>query len=218
MTPHENVPELIDEFPRRQELANIIIHTLGIIFALSAIPFLIAEAIKQNTSYVISVSVYAICFLMTFSFSSLYHGVRRRKLKSVFKKLDRISIYFLIAGTYTAIIRYYLFDNTGIVLLIILWAFVLAGILFEFFFPDKYNIFSVISYMIMGLIFVFVPEHFFASMPAGIIALVLTGVGLYVFGVIFYIWQKWSYHHAVWHLFVLGGGICHFVAVLQTVA
>ncbi|MEP7317669.1 MAG: hemolysin III family protein, partial [Panacibacter sp.] len=145
MKPHETVPEFIDEFPRRQELANIIIHILGILFALSAIPFLIAQASNQNTSHIISITVYSICFLMMFSFSSLYHGVRRRKLKMIFKKLDRISIYFLIAGTYTAIIRYYLFDTTGFILLFILWSLVLAGIIFEFFFPDKYNIFSVIS-------------------------------------------------------------------------
>ena len=70
----------------------------------------------------------------------------------------------------------------------------------------------------MGLIFVFVPNHFFASMPDGIAALVLAGVALYVCGATFYVWQKWSYHHALWHLFVLGGGICHFIAVLETVA
>ena len=132
------------------------------------------------------------------------------------KKLDRISIYFLIAGTYTAIIRFYLFDSTGVILLTILWATVLAGIFFEIRYPDKFNIFSVGFYLLMGLIFLFVPNHFFAAMPTGIMILVLAGISLYIFGVIFYVWQKWSYHHAIWHFFVLGGGICHFVAVLQS--
>ncbi|MEP6846292.1 MAG: hemolysin III family protein [Panacibacter sp.] len=129
-----------------------------------------------------------------------------------------MSIYFLIAGTYTAIIRFYLFDGIGFTLLIILWSLVLAGIFFEIFFPGKFNIFPVIVYLIMGLIFIFVPHHFFSSMPEGIMLLVLTGVALYFFGVIFYLWQKWPYHHAIWHSFVLCGGICHFVAMLQTVA
>ena len=212
------LPEFIDEFGPAQELANIIIHVVGIIFGIAAIPYLLDTVSRQNTSHIISISIYALCFLMMFTFSTLYHSARRTKLKLLFKKLDRISIYFLIAGTYTAIIRYYLFDTTGIVLLSILWSLVVAGIFFEIFFPGRYNIFSVVSYLIMGLMFLFVPDQFFAAMPAGIMWLVLCGAGLYVFGVIFYVWQKWSYHHAIWHCFVLGGGICHFVAVLQTVA
>ena len=211
-------PEYADEFGRRQELANIIIHALGVIFGITAIPFLLNMSAEQNTSHIISISIYAFCFLMVFTSSTLYHSVRRYKVKMVLKKLDRISIYFLIAGTYTAIIRFYLFDSTGIVLLIVLWSFVLAGIFFEILLPDKFNLVSVLFYLFMGLIFVFVPHHFFSSMPQGIMWLVLSGVALYFFGVIFYVWQRWAYHHAVWHSFVLAGGICHFIAVLLSVS
>lgn len=211
-------PEFVQEFPHRQELANIVIHVMGILFGIAAVPFLITMASDQNTSHIISVSIYAFCFLMLFASSTLYHATKRYKLKMLFKKLDRISIYFLIAGTYTAIVRFYLFDSTGIVLLTVLWALVLAGIFFEIFFPGKFNIISVVFYLIMGLIFLFVPQHFFAHMPVEIILLVLCGVVLYAFGVIFYLWQKWSYHHAVWHFFVLGAGIMHFVAIMLTVA
>lgn len=218
MNAQDSTPEFIDEFGKQQELANIIIHILGIMFAIVAIPFLLDFASDGNISHIICVSIYALCFLMTFTSSTLYHSVRRYKRKMLFKKLDRISIYFLIAGTYTAIIRYYLFDSIGITILSILWSLVLAGIFFEIFFPDKYNIFSLVSYLLMGLIFIFVPHHFFASMPYGVAALVLIGVALYISGVTFYVWQKWSYHHALWHLFVLGGGICHFVAMLETVS
>jgi hemolysin III len=218
MKKQEIQPEYFQEFTRRQEMANILIHILGIVFGLVAIPFLITMAKNHNTSHIISISIYAFCFLMLFACSTLYHAVRRTKLKMLFKKLDRISIYFLIAGTYTPIIRFYLFDGIGIALLVILWTLVLAGIFFEIFFPNKFNIFSVIAYLIMGLIFIFVPNHFFSSMPMGVILLVLTGVSLYCFGVIFYLWQKWTYHHAIWHFFVLGGSVCHFAALLQTVA
>jgi hemolysin III len=206
------------EFTPQQEFANIIIHVLGIAFGVIAIPFLIANAANESTSHFISISIYALCFLMVFTFSTLYHASKNQKLKCFCKKLDRISIYFLIAGTYTPIIRFYLFDTTGIVLLCILWTLVVAGILFEIFFPDKFNTFSVVFYLIMGLIFIFVPNHFFSSMPHAVVALVLAGVLLYCIGVIFYVWQKWNFHHALWHLFVLVAGICHFVAMLQTVA
>ncbi len=218
MDQHEMRPEYIDEFGRRQELANIIIHALGVVFGITAIPFLLNMSAGQNASHFISTIIYAFCFLMVFTSSTLYHSVRRYKVKMFLKKLDRISIYFLIAGTYTAIIRFYLFDSTGIVLLSVLWSFVLAGIFFEILLPDKFNLVSVLFYLVMGLIFVFVPHHFFSSMPRGIMWLVLIGVALYFFGVIFYVWQRWSYHHAVWHSFVLTGGVCHFIAVLMSVS
>lgn len=206
------------EFTPQQELANIIIHFLGIVFGVIAIPFLITEAANESTSHFISVSVYALCFLMVFCFSTLYHSIKNYKRKCIYEKLDRISIYFLIAGTYTPIIRFYLYDNIGIMLLCVLWTLVAAGIAFEIFFPNKFNTFSVIFYLIMGLIFIFVPGHFFGSMPSAIVALVIAGVILYCVGVIFYLWQKWNFHHAIWHFFVLIAGICHFIAMLQTVA
>ena len=216
----QELPEISNpEFTPEQEFANIIIHVLGILFGLIAIPFLITPAAKNETeSHIISLSIYALCFLMVFTCSTLYHALKKEKLKALCKKFDHISIYFLIAGTYTPIIRYYLYDSTGIVLLFVLWFLVIAGVFFESFYPKRSNIFSVIFYLIMGLIFLFVPEHFFASMPSGVIVLVLAGVILYCVGVIFYLWQKWKYHHAIWHLFVLTGGICHFIAMLQTVS
>jgi hemolysin III len=206
------------EFSPSHEFANIFIHCLGIVFGVVAIPFLIAQASNESTSHFISIGVYALCFLMVFCFSTLYHSIRNYRLKCVCEKLDRISIYFFIAGTYTPIIRFYLYDNVGIMLLCILWILVAAGILLEIFFQNRFNTFSVVFYLIMGLIFIFVPNHFFASMPAAITMLVLAGIVLYCIGVIFYLWRKLNFHHAIWHLFVLIAGICHFIAMLQTVA
>jgi hemolysin III len=216
----QELPEKCNaEFTPEEEWANIIIHVLGIVFGVVAIPFLITPALKnEDSSRILSMSIYGLCFLMVFTCSTLYHALKKEKLKALCKKLDHISIYFLIAGTYTPIIMYYLYDSTGIVLLSILWLLAIGGILFECFLPKRSNIFSVIFYLIMGLIFLFVPEHFFASMPGGVTTLVLAGIILYCFGVIFYLWQKWKYHHAIWHLFVLVGGICHYTAMLQTVS
>jgi hemolysin III len=207
------------EFTPEQEFANIIIHLLGVLFGIIAIPFLVSlTAQNHDASFLISITVYGLCFLMVFTCSTTYHALKKQELKCLFKKLDRISIYFLIAGTYTPIVRFYLYDNTGIIFLIVLWTLVIFGILFEIFFPDQFNVFSVIFYLTMGLIFLFAPDHFFSSMPWGIAALVLGGVVLYCLGVIFYLWQKWRYHHAIWHSFVLVAGICHYLAMLHTVS
>jgi hemolysin III len=216
----EQLPEVsIPEFTPEEEWANIVIHVLGILFGIIAVPFLITFAAKnEDSGRILSVGIYGLCFLMVFICSTLYHSLKKVKLKLLCKKFDHISIYFLIAGTYTPIIRYYLYDTTGIVLLTILWFMVFCGVLIETFLSKRSNIFSVVFYLTMGLIFLFVPGHFFSSMPPEIIILVLAGVILYCFGVIFYLWQKWKYHHAIWHLFVLIAGICHYTAMLQTVS
>ncbi len=209
-TQYKFVPKAVEtdppEFGWPQELANIIIHAAGILFGLMAIPVLVARATMiDNTAGVAGICIYGLSFLMLFVSSTLYHLSTHRQIKRRLKKFDRISIYFMIAGTYTPLIWHYMLDHTGIALLCILWGLVLTGILFEVFFPDRFNIFSVISYIIMGLIFIFVPRHFFGSLPPAVINLVIAGVVCYGIGVLFYLWQKWLYHHAIWHVLVLAG-------------
>ena len=209
----------IPEFDRGHELANILIHVLGILFGAIAVPFLISSAAAHHdTSRIISIAVYGVCFLMLFICSATYHACKTQPMRCLFLKLDRISIYFLIAGTYTPVIRFYLFDNIGIFLLIVLWTLVALGTFFEIFFPKKFNIFSVAFYVLMGWICVFVWGHFFSAIPPGVTALIIAGLIIYSAGVVFYLWQKVKYHHAIWHTFVLSGGICHFIAVLNTVS
>lgn len=207
------------EFDRPQERVNILLHIIGILFGLTAIPVLISKSVvKDDNAGVASVCIYGACFLLLFTASTLYHLSVRKKLRLFFRKLDRMSIYFMIAGTYTPIIWHYIYDSTGIALLCILWGLVLTGIIFELFFPNRFNVFSVAAYLIMGLIFLFVPRHFFSSLPPSVTALIIAGVACYCTGVIFYLWQKWAYHHALWHALVLAGGICHYVAVLKSVS
>lgn len=219
MKDHESFSNCIPEFTKEQELANVLIHAIGVLFGIVAIPILISlTAENHNISRIISIAVYGICFLMLFTFSATYHACKKEQLRCLFKKLDRISIYFLIAGTYTPVIRFYLFDNTGIFLLIILWTLTTVGTFFEIFFPNKFNLFSTIFYLVMGWICVFVWGHFFSSMPPAIMYLIIAGMLIYSVGVIFYLWQKWTYHHAIWHTFVLIAGVCHYLAVLYTVS
>lgn len=205
------------EFTLQQERIHASLHVLGILFGLVAVPMLLTSAVNNDIYSLYCLSIYGFCFISVYTFSTLYHSTTHVRLKKMFKKLDRISIYFLIAGTYTPIIRFYLYDTTGIILLTALWCFVVVGIFFEQYYPDRYPVVSITFYLLMGLIFMFVPIHFFAAMPQKIITLVLSGVVLYFIGVFFYVWQKWEYHHAVWHIFVLSGSICHFMALWYSV-
>lgn len=216
----ETLPLRLNEngFTEKEERVNTAIHALGIVFGLFAVPMLVMSAAKKGDFSFLSVVIYGLCFLMTFTFSTIYHGLRKEPTKELFKKFDRISIYFFIAGTYTPLVLHYLYDQTGMMLLTTVWALVLLGVLFEIYFVNKYFLLSVFFYLVMGWMFLFVMNRFFAAMPGSVVRLVLSGVALYSIGVVFFVWKKWRYHHAIWHLMVLIASICHYMAVMFTVS
>ncbi len=200
------------------ELVNGIIHGFGIIFGIVGIPILIAFAIKSdNTPGVIGAAIYGFCFLQLFTFSTLYHSFQHAGAKRIFEILDHISIYFLIAGTYTPFLLIYMYNVFGIALLSILWGLTALGIVFKVFFTGKWNVVSTIVYIAMGCIMIVGGRTFFDAIPAPIMIMISIGGVLYLLGVIFYLWEKYSYNHAVWHFFVLAAAVCHYVAILLAV-
>jgi hemolysin III len=200
----------------REEMVNSLIHGIGIMFGIAAIPLLtVLAARSNNVPGIVGACVYGFSFILLFTFSTLYHGFQQPAVKETLKIFDHISIYFLIAGTYTPFILIFLFNSTGILLLAILWGLTLAGIFFKIFFVNRFKLISVSLYLIMGWIMVWTGKSFFSAMPVPVIALIATGGGLYSVGVLFFLWEKWRWHHAVWHLFVLAAAICHYVAILM---
>jgi hemolysin III len=203
----------------KQELVNSIVHGFGIIFGIVGIPILIAFAIKSdNTSGVIGAAIYGFCFLQLFTFSTLYHGFQHAQVKRILEILDHISIYFLIAGTYTPFLLMYMHNSFGITLLCILWGLTALGIIFKIFFTGKWKVISTLVYIAMGCIMVVGGRTFFESIPPNILTMILIGGVLYLLGVIFYLWDRYPYNHAVWHFFVLAAAVCHYVAILLAVA
>jgi hemolysin III len=203
----------------KKELANSIVHGFGIIFGIVSIPILIAFAIKSNNIVgVIGAAIYGFCFLQLFTFSTLYHGFQNVQAKRIFEILDHISIYFLIAGTYTPFLLMYLDTPFGVTLLSVLWGLTALGIIFKILFLGRWKIFSTLIYIAMGFIMVVGGRTFFESIPSNILTMILIGCALYLIGVIFYLWDKYPYNHAVWHFFVLAAAICHYVAILLAVA
>ena len=183
-----------------------------------SIPILIAFAIKSNnTPGVIGAAIYGFCFLQLFTFSTLYHGFQHAQAKHIFHILDHISIYFLISGTYTPFLLIYMNNAFGITLLSALWGLTALGIVFKVFFTGKWNIISTLVYIAMGCIMIVGGRTFFESIPRSILTMILIGGVLYLLGVIFYLWKKYPYNHAVWHFFVLAAAVCHYVAILLAV-
>lgn len=202
----------------REERINSMTHALGILFGLVSIPILILNACDSSAfPIIIGTVIYGFSFLMVFTFSSLFHWNTNAKVRKLFLILDHISIYFLIAGTYTPFILIFINNSFGMTLLSVLWGLTLLGIFFKIFYTGRFEIVSTIIYLAMGWMLLAGANEFFANMPSPIVTLIITGAVLYSIGVLFYIKRFFAYHHAVWHLFVLSAAICHFSAVLMSV-
>ena len=205
-------------FTIKQEIVHSTIHGFGILFGIISIPILTALAAQNaNVPAIVGASIYGFTFLMLFTFSTTYHGFQQPQVKKVLEIFDHISIYFLIAGTYTPFILIYLRNSFGFMLLIILWSLTLLGIVFKIFFTGRFEIVSLIIYLAMGWILVIGGKRFFADMPSNVITFIIIGGVLYSVGIIFYLWTSFKWHHAVWHFLVLAAAVCHYVAVLLSV-
>ena len=209
---------LTPEMRLKQELVNSIMHGFGILFGIISIPILITLSVKgNNLNGIIGSSIYGFCFLMVFTFSTLYHGFQHEKVKRALKILDHISIYYLIAGTYTPLILIYNYNSFGITLLCVLWSLTIIGTVFKIFYCGKWEIISTVIYLLMGWSMLAGGNSFFLRMPNAVLQMVVAGGIIYSCGVIFYLWDRYTYSHALWHLFVLAAAICHYVAILLSV-
>jgi hemolysin III len=202
-------------YTHKQEFVNGLIHGFGMIFGISCLPVLTAIAAAHNNVHgVVGAGIYGFCFLLLFSASTLYHLVPERRAKRVLEILDHISIYFLIAGTYTPFILIYMYNTFGLTLLVTLWVLALCGIVFKSMLTGKFDVISTGIYLLMGWAIIVGGRRFFDAMPTDVVVMVATGGVLYTVGVIFYLWDKHMYTHALWHGIVLAAAICHYVAVL----
>lgn len=202
----------------RLEIANSITHGIGIIFGIAALPVLSAIAANKDHSIaVVGAAIFGFSFLLVFTFSTLYHAFQNPAVKKVLHVFDHISIYFLIAGTYTPFLLNYMMNATGITMLSVLWGLTIFGTLFKVFYTGRFNFISTLIYIGMGWILVFSGRQFFEAIPTPVLTMIIIGGVLYTLGTIFYLWEKMLYHHVIWHLFVLAAAICHYVAVLLMV-
>jgi len=201
-----------------EEIANAITHGLGVIFSLVAIPVLILYAMqKGNASMVWAVSIFGFGMLMVYCSSTLYHYAKNAETKRVLRIWDHISIFLLIAGSYTPMVIKYTDFRTSVIFLSIMWVVVVLGSLMKLFFTGRYNILSVMLYVAMGWMAIFIIKPIVNNMPPQVLYLLIASGLAYTLGVVFYLWHKLNYHHAVWHVFVLTGTVTHFFAVYNSI-
>lgn len=206
--------EPFSELELREERVNAFTHGAGVLFGLVFIPLLLIEAATRgSTTLLTGAGVYGLSFLMVFISSTLFHCYDAGKLRERLKILDHICIYFLIAGTYTPFILIFVKNDFGTRLLYTLWSLTALGTLFKLFFTGRFEWLSILIYIGMGWMLFSGGTSFFSNMPFAVVALIIAGGLLYTVGVLFYAKRWFTYHHAVWHLFVLAGAICHYVAI-----
>ena len=198
---------------RREESFNAATHALGALLGITGFILLIIFESKKTDWSLFSVIVYGLSIIILFTASTLYHSVKSEKRKHYFRIIDHISIYLLIAGTYTPVLLITLADSLGWTLFWVVWGIALFGVFLKLFYTGKFEIFSTLLYLIMGWLIVFDFSNLIASMPTnGIIFLIIAGLS-YTVGIIFYAVQRIPYNHVIWHLFVLAGAIFHYFMI-----
>jgi hemolysin III len=195
--------------------ANSITHGLGAVASIVGLAVLVAFATARNSIWdMAAVAVFGASLIILYTASTLYHSASEGKLRDALKVLDHASIFLLIAGTYTPIAAIALIDSVGVTILILIWSLAIAGVVFKLFLTGKYEKVSVALYLAMGWLVVFFGKSALAELSTGAVVLIAAGGLSYTAGVIFYLWEKLPFSHAIWHLFVLGGSVLHYFAIL----
>ena len=202
-----------------EEIANSVSHGIGLLAALIALPVLVFGAARNGTAAMVGAGIFGLTMALLYLTSTLYHAMAHDRAKRVFRVLDHSAIYLLIAGTYTPFTLGVLRGTMGWILFGLVWAIALAGIVLKAIGGIRYPRLSTGLYLGMGWLVVVAAKPLGNAMPAwGLFWLAAGGVA-YTAGVWFYAAShRRRYAHFVWHLFVLAGSACHFVAVWQYAA
>lgn len=198
---------------KAEENLNALSHGLGVLLSLVGLILLVAFLEDRSAINTFSVVVYGFSLLLLFSASTLYHSVRNEKHKHYFRIVDHISIYILIAGTYTPVVLMALQDSLGWELFWLVWGIAAVGTILKLFFTGKYEIFSTLLYLVMGWLIVFDFGNLSDFIGPNGVLLLFAGGMCYTLGIVFYVIERIPYHHVIWHVFVLGGAISHFLMI-----
>jgi hemolysin III len=203
-------------YTRKEELANSITHGIGVALSIAGTILLILHVSMQGNPWLIaSLSIYGFTLVLLYLASTLYHSFQEPRLKQAFQKFDHAAIYLLIAGTYTPFML--IGHRTPLVwsLLGVVWGIALLGVGFKTFFIHYYQRLSAVGYVFMGWLGVIAGRNILISMPHQVLLWLAIGGVFYTVGLAFAAWRRLPYSHTIWHLFVLGGSISHYLALVK---
>ncbi len=210
--------KIIRPYTIHEEIWSSIAHGIGIILSTAGLVILVVlSSLKGDVWAIVSTAIFGASTIILYTSSTLYHAIPNPEVKKIFKKIDHISIYYLIAGTYTPFLLVNLRGTTGWVLFGIIWGLTLIGTILKICMPaNGTKVWSISLYLIMGWLIVFASKQLISAIPTiGLVFLVLGGL-FYTVGILFYVWKSKRYTHSIWHFFVLAGTIMHFFAILYS--
>jgi len=200
------------------ELANTLTHGFGLVSSIVGFIILLVLAIMRGGMWqILGCAIFGATLVCLYAASTFYHGTSSPSAKRALMIFDHSAIYLLIAGTYTPFLLVNLRGSWGWSLFAVIWSMAVVGVLFKLWFADRFPIISVSAYLAMGWLGVIAAHQVYAHVPlTGVVWIVLGGLA-YSIGVIFYACKKIPYHHLIWHLLVMTGSACHYVAILYSV-
>lgn len=203
------------EYSVVEERANAITHGLGVVLGIVGLILLLVRAFDYEADVLTftSLSVYGASIILLFLASTLYHSITTAKTKRLLKTLDHCAIYLLIAGSYTPFLLVSLRTPLAIGLMAVIWTIAVLGIVMKIAFVYRFKKMSLVTYLTMGWLSLIVIYQLAVSIELGGLILLAVGGVIYSLGVIFYVAKRIPYNHAIWHLFVLAGCACHFLAI-----
>lgn len=205
----------VNNFSLAEEIWHAITHGFGLVLSIIGLTVLVAySALHESSLAIVSSAIFGTTLIIMYGSSTLYHAITHTQVKLVFQQFDHASIYFLIAGSYTPITLITLGGIWGWSIFGVIWGSAIIGIFLKFAYPGRFEKLSLALYLIMGWMIVIALNPLMDAMQSGGLWLLLAGGLSYTGGVVFYIWDKLPYNHAIWHLFVLGGSIFHYFMTL----
>ncbi|MBU2929960.1 PAQR family membrane homeostasis protein TrhA [Winogradskyella psychrotolerans] len=196
-----------------EEQLNAWTHGFGALLGIVALVLLIIHTDDTKPWSLFSVIVYGASIITLFLASTFYHAVEGEKRKHYFRIVDHVSIYLLIAGTYTPVLLILLTDSLGWPLFWTVWGIAAFGVILKLFFTGRFEVFSTLLYLVMGWLIVFDFTNASEALGSNGILWLFAGGLFYTVGIIFYAIHRIPYNHVIWHIFVLAGAICHFFMV-----
>lgn len=211
-------PETYRDLRAGEEIVNSISHGIGALLSIVALIVLVMVAAKQeDTLHLISFSIYGSTLILMYLSSTLYHSFSNPRIKNIFARFDHVSIFLLIAGTYTPILLTNIRGVWGWSLFGVIWGIALTGAIIRAIYLTRFRKLMVVVYLLMGWLFILAGKQVYISLPTVSLTFLLLGGVAYSVGVIFYMWRNLPYSHGIWHLFVLAGSILHFFAIYYSV-
>ncbi len=196
-----------------EEIANAITHGIAFLLAIAALVLMIVRAAQTDADWALfSAIVYGISLVLLFLSSMLYHALKHDGIRRFFLTFDHVAIFLVIAGTYTPLTLLRLPPDSGPLLFALIWGLAITGIVLRFVWMNGFQIISLLLYLAMGWIAMVWANSLFENLGNGTY-LIIAGGAAYTLGVAFYLLRRLPFNHAIWHLFVLGGAVCHFLAV-----